>query len=260
VPLTERSAPPLVHGTVTRAAGLATDLAAAGLGAAFAAVAALRAAKPLHPRGVLLRAVVRRTGPGPRGRTWGAPWLDEEGEDHGVVRVSRSAGLVHPLPDVLGLALRLPGPEGPSDLLLATVAGEGVPGRYVFAPRREVSSTYGTVLPYSTPSGAVLLAARGSARRVGSDLAALPAQLQEQPLLLTLLAAPPTGGWEPFGVLELGGAAAQEPDPPLAFEPVTHPLPGLRLEGPVARVRSVSYAAARWGRGADDGELGRTAG
>src|SRR3712207_8796467 len=46
-----------------------------------------------------------RSGPG----GWGAALLDQPGEHEGVVRLSRGAGLPEPLPDVEGLALRLPG-------------------------------------------------------------------------------------------------------------------------------------------------------
>jgi hypothetical protein len=71
----------------------------------------LRHGKPIHPRGVVARAVVKRMG-SMHGR-WGVPWLDEPGTDVGIVRLSRAAGFPAPVPDVLGLALRL-GRSAPS--------------------------------------------------------------------------------------------------------------------------------------------------
>ncbi|RJK98392.1 phosphodiesterase [Vallicoccus soli] len=233
-----------------------TAAASAGLGAAFRGVAALRAAKPLHPYGVLLRATVRRTA----GGRWGAPWLDEAGEDRGAVRVSRSAGLPHPLPDVLGLALRVPGPDGPADLLLASCLAAGVPGRFVFAPRLDVAARCSSVMTYRTATGREVVlgvAPPAGGRRVPMDLATLPERLAADPLLLDLVVATPAGPWQPYGTLEVAGAAADEPDPALAYEPVRHPLPGLRMAGPLARVRSDAYTQARRGRGADEADLDR---
>jgi hypothetical protein len=51
---------------------------------------------------------------------WGVPWLDDPGTDVGIVRFSRAAGLPAPVPDVLGLALRLGAAGRQHDLLLAT--------------------------------------------------------------------------------------------------------------------------------------------
>ena len=66
----------------------------------------------------------------------GIPWLDAAATDPAVVRMSRGAGLPAPLPDLLGLAIRLPGGAEPVDLLLSTTgrrpgrcAGQGATGR-----------------------------------------------------------------------------------------------------------------------------------
>ena len=70
------------------------------LGGLSAAAALLRHGKPLHPAGTVYDALLRRTG---TARRWGSAWLDEMGEDRGLVRLSRAVGLPAAVPDILGL-------------------------------------------------------------------------------------------------------------------------------------------------------------
>src|SRR3954470_19691972 len=125
----------------------------------FTAVGRLRPAdKPLHPRGVVLRATVHRYGNDER---FGVPWLDEPGTDPALVRFSRGGGLPEALPDVLGIALRVDPDSHPGDLLFATT-GRGPVGRFLLRPRRAgtlAAATYSTLQPYRTPTGPVVLAA-----------------------------------------------------------------------------------------------------
>lgn len=196
------------------------------LGDVFGTVAKIRHGKPLHPRGIVYDAVLRRTGsPEP----WDAEWLDTPGEDHGLVRLSRSVGLPRPLPDVLGLALTFSGPNGERhDLLLATTGLQ--PGaRFALLPRRDpFAAPYGSLFPYRTPRGLVLLAA-------------VPTSRTE----FRLLAAAPAGRWRQFATLELTGRTGPEPDQPIRFDPVLHLLPGLTWPSALARMREPAYAAAR---------------
>ncbi|MGW9307733.1 hypothetical protein ACWGRK_08990 [Saccharomonospora azurea] len=198
------------------------------LGDVFGTVAKLRHDKPLHPRGTVYDAVLRRSGaPEP----WGAQWLDDPGEDRGLVRLSRSAGLPRPLPDVLGLAFTCSGPTGDRhDLLLATT-GLRPGARFVLLPRRDPFSVpYGSLFPYRAPRGLVLLAAVPTARA-----------------RFRLLAAAPLGRWRKFATLELTDRAGAEPDRPIRFDPVLHLLPGLSWPTALARIREPAYAAARGG-------------
>ena len=68
-------------------------VAGSALGGLFEAAAVVRRRKPLHPRGMLLDAVVQRTGGTVR---WDTAWLDEPGENHGIARLSRAVGLPPP--------------------------------------------------------------------------------------------------------------------------------------------------------------------
>ena len=88
------------------------------LNAATGMLTARPAAKPLHPRGSVVHGTLHRFG---AEDSTGASWIDQTGEDDVLVRQSRAVGLPAPLPDIFGLAIRVP-TEGGShgDLLLAS--------------------------------------------------------------------------------------------------------------------------------------------
>lgn len=258
--------------SVDRFAGGALLLAAAGA----AAVARWRGARALHPVGTVAEGTVVREGLEPG---VGVPWLDEPGEDVALVRFSRATGVPAPLPDVLGLAIRVTGPAGrPQDLLLSS-AGRRPVLRHLLQPRRGIhGGGYTSVLPFLSPSGPVMIGAFPSG--TGFDLeVAGPARgwrrfgrllLDPEPLGTDrdLLAGDlPLGARLPDEDLPDGAGAKVAPlrlepvpedarpdelapdDPGLDFDPVLHPIPGLRLPDPLARLRSVTYSASRRGRG-----------
>lgn len=178
------------------------------LGAATAA----RGARVFHPKGQTYRARLTVV---PTSR-WGARLLDEPGVHDGIVRLSRAVGLPEPLPDAEGLALRLPGlgvGGAPLDILINSA------WRYVFAPA-VLSPVWSAILPHRTGGGRrVLLGARRHDRG------------------FTLLAAPLTGGWEPWGELVLGEPLEGER---LRFEP-TLGADDLRPVALFRKLRSQSY-------------------
>lgn len=218
---------------MTTKASAAARTAWSGGGAVLAGavrlVAAARpAAKPLHPRGAVERARLTRTGARPR---TGVPWLDEAGEDRVLLRRSRAVGLPAGLPDIHGLALRVPvTADRHADLLLATT-GLGAVTRFLLtASRTPQGRPMTTLLPYRGPHGPLLLAAVAE----GSDS-------------FRLLCGPARGDWRPFAELRVE-PEAEAPDPLLSFDPVLNPVPGLRLYEWVRRLREPGYAAARGSR------------
>lgn len=210
----------------------ARDRAAAAGGSVLAgatrATAAVRpAAKPLHPRGDVVRARLDRHGLHPG---VGVPFLDQAGTDQVLVRISRAVGLPGPLPDIHGLAVRVPLAGGdPGDLLLATT-GRGRVTRFVLTPSRTPGGRpMTTLLPYRTPTGAVLLGAQ-----VVDDRH------------VTLSCAGWSGAWRRFGELTL--APGDVGDPEIDFDPVRHQVPGLEVPGWVSRLRAPAYRQARRSR------------
>jgi hypothetical protein len=210
---------------------IADTLASSGgavLGGLFSVAARIRpTAKPLHPRGKLLRADVTRTG---LDAVTGVPWLDEPGDDQALVRVSRAIGLPDRLPDVRGLAVRVFTADGGfGDLLLATT-GVGRSTRYLLLPRTSAQRPHTTLLPYRTPGGPLLLGA-------------LPTS---SPARFDLVCASPRGSWRRFGSLRIGTSPTEpDPDPLMAFDPMLNTLRGLTPYEWVRHLRERAYAAAR---------------
>ena len=114
----------------------------------FLGVQRVRHPRPIHPRGLPLTGSVHWM---PRSTRSGIRWIDDPaaGERQPLEgRLSRSIGLPAPLPDVIGLALRMQTPEGPADIELAST-GSGVPLRFTLLLRSRPSpGVYGTLVPY----------------------------------------------------------------------------------------------------------------
>jgi hypothetical protein len=214
-------------------------------GIALGALARLRRGKPMHPRGAVFSAVLERHGAEDE---LGVPWLDEAATGTAVVRLSRGAGLPAPLPDLLGLAIRLPSGTGaPVDLLLSTT-GRGPLSRLVPALRRDSAAVYSSIMGYRSDAGTLRIAALPEADDVPSEPVPLADRVAREGLSFTLAAARGRGPWVPFGRLVLGGAA--EPlDADVHFDAVLNPPPGLVPDGPMARFRAPAYARARTARG-----------
>jgi hypothetical protein len=207
------------------------------------ALASRRHGKPMHPHGAVFDGVLERSG---SAEPFGVPWLDAPGRDAVLVRLSRGAGLPAPLPDLLGLAVRIP--EGPVDLLL-TSSGFGGRLRVVPLPRLDAACSYLSIMGYRTDAGTVRLAALPAAGRLPSEPAPQAAAVAGGAPAFTLVAASGWRGWRPFARLVL--TAAREPlDPDVRFDAVLNPPPGLVPDGPMARLRAPAYAAARAGRDA----------
>jgi len=233
------------------------------VGAAFYAAGRLRHGrrKPLHPDGAVLPGTLHRVG---APTTWGARWLDATGEHEATVRLSRSAGLPPPLPDILGLAIRVRIDGRDADLLLSTT-GRGRVGRFVLQPRADPGrGFYATLLPYRSRRGPVLIAAEAEPpRALPPDPAGVADDITARPMRFTLSCAAPGGRWEHFATLDVGlpkrpadpgGSAASTGsdtavDAAISFDPVQNPLPGLHMYDLVARIRTRAYASARRARG-----------
>lgn len=110
-----------------------------------------------------------------------------------------------------------------------------VPGlRHVLMPRRDPREcAYGTLLPYTSPRGPVLIAAVPVPPRDPAVAA------------FRLVAAGLTSAWSPFGHLLLTERPGTSTDEPVRFDPVLYPLPGLLWAEPLAQIREPPYVAAR---------------
>jgi hypothetical protein len=210
------------------------------------ALARRRRGKPMHPRGAVFDGVLERRGSAPE---WGVPWLDGVASEPVLVRFSRGAGLPRPVPDLLGLAVRVPHPEEPVDVLV-TSTGRGPLLRWVPLPRRDAAVPYTSIMGYRSDAGTLRIAALPEFRPAPSEPAALAAAVRRGRLAFTLAAARGAQPWRPFGRLTL--TAPREPlDPDVRFDAVQHPPPGLAADGAMARFRAPAYARARAARTAE---------
>jgi hypothetical protein len=212
-------------------------------GVALAGLARLRSGKPMHPRGAVFSAVLERHGSA-ADDAWDVPWLDTAATDAAVVRLSRGAGLPAPLPDLLGLAVRLPSASGPPVDLLLSTTGRGALTRLLPALRRDTAAFYSSIMGYRSDVGTLRIAALPEDDGVPSEPVPLAETVARGDVSFTLAAARGRGPWVPFARLTLY-AAADPLDPGIRFDAVLNPPPGLVPDGPMARFRAPAYARAR---------------
>jgi hypothetical protein len=146
-----------------------------------------------------------------------------------LVRHSRAVGLPAPMPDIFGLALRVPTESGRHGDLLFASTGLGRLTRFTLTPSLSpYARPLTTLLPYRTPEGAVLLAA-----------------VFRDEVTVALAWAARSGSWHHFGELSLREDPVEEADVPVSFDPVSNTLPGLETYDWVRRLRQPAYRTAR---------------
>ncbi|MGC5013014.1 hypothetical protein ACLQ2R_19805 [Streptosporangium sp. DT93] len=234
-------------------------------------VARTRRGRALHPAGVTLRgvlAVERETS-----RPLGVAVLDRPGRTEVVVRLSKATSLPGVLPDVLGLAVRVPGgavpghagpgndgagsghddpgnngagsgDDGPGDdldLLFSTCCPLPVLDRLPWPRSGFTAGRYSTLVAYRHRRGGLRLVADPSGPPVPPD----PASLTGGRLVFHLTALPSRGRSWPLATLTVDGGP---PLPDVSFDPVLNAHPELRLPGWLARFRRRAYEGSREGR------------
>lgn len=220
------------HTTPTGPTEAAASTAGGALGAASRLLTRVRSTvKPLHPTGDVVIGRLARTG---GDRKSGVAWLDAVADDEVVVRISRAIGLPLRLPDIHGLALRVPADGRPADLLLAST-GTGPLTRFVLTASRDLQARpLTTLLPYRSPGGPLFLGARPVTGAAGHPAVGLT---------FDLLWSQGLGDWVPFARLEVSSTSGA--DPAISFDPVVNPLPGLEFYPWVRLLREPAYRAAR---------------
>lgn len=205
----------------------------------FAALVRVRHPRPVHPHGVALTGELRWLGPSESG----IAWIDEPpaGPQPVSARASRSLGVPAPLPDVIGLALRVDGERGAVHLALAST-GRGPLTRWLLTLHRSPSTAWlSSLLPYRGTRGPVLLAARPLAPHdLPSEPSALASALRDDPWRLRLHVATPTGRWHPFAELVLRPGTGPL-DTSARIDVGAHVPPGATIAPWIHAVRDPSY-------------------
>jgi hypothetical protein len=231
--------------------------AAAPAGAAgFYALAVLRRRRSLHPAGVGYQGqLVVGDGPGRPG----VPMLRPGAAYPALLRFSRGAGLSEPLPDALGVAIKLPdahGPDADQDLLLTSSADRPLLRRLLFPARSFVRGAFSTALPYDLGGERVVLLlvpvrteggrSPGDVARGGGALAELRTAAADA-LGFELRTAGTFGASQPLATLSLSQALSAEQTAALRFNPWTTG-PGIRPSGWLNLLRDAAYRASQRGR------------
>jgi hypothetical protein len=236
------------------AAAAAGPAAAAG----FYALTALRRRRSLHPTGVGYRGrlVVRDDDPGRPGVS-----LFQPGAAYAaLLRFSRGAGLPEPLPDALGVAVKLPdahGPDADQDLLLTSSTDRPLLRRLLFPARSFLRGAFSTALPYDLGGEQVVLllvpvragegrSASGGHRRTSSAFSELRAAAVDG-LCFELRAAGSVGRSQPIAALTVGEPLPAEETEMLRFNPWTTG-PGIRPAGWLNLLRAAAYRASQRSR------------
>jgi hypothetical protein len=233
----------------------AVDACGYGLGLALAGMAAARRGKAVHPEGAVHAAeLVVTAHTGALGRT---ELFGTSGSRAAVVRFSRSLGLPRPLPDLLGMSVRVLDAYGPArdqDFLMVSSVDAPVLNR-IFLPAADVQQRpYSASLPYRVGDGHRFIVGalpRPNSPRPdgGNELDRLAAAAATGELAFDLAVATPRGRFRPVAELRVGRRLAPEADA-LRFNP-WNSGGGLEPAGVLNRLRDYAYPLSQraWGRG-----------
>ncbi|HVF51979.1 MAG TPA: hypothetical protein VNC78_00050 [Actinomycetota bacterium] len=222
----------MVRRLVERAAGPAAGASAV----LFAGLSALRGKRFFHPQGVAFSGHVafRRSGFD----------LSFDGIRPAIARISRGAGFPEPLPDVFGLAVKIP--DIGQDLLLVTSGEDAATRHMLIATTGACSRPYSSVLPYELDGKLIVFGARPDV-----SLKGVPDQLGD-------MASLARGGSLRFD-LTVGGAGTSETvvfasltleeelDEDVSFNP-WNTVPGLKPAGALNRLRRETYESSQAAR------------
>lgn len=235
-----------------RPSGTLDEIAGLVLGSVLGAIAGLRRGKAVHPDGVVYDATLVVAGA--QAAPAEASLLRRPATHHAIVRFSRSVGLPRPIPDLLGMSIRVLdayGRDRHQDLLLVTSADRPVM-HHVFLPATDLQQRpYSSSLPYRAGEELFLVGAlpdRGSPRPGGDDeFDRLDAAARTGQLRFGLAVASLGGRFRPVAELRVGRRLPPEVDA-LRFNPWNTGggmAPAGWLNG--ARQRAYAFSQAAWG-------------
>ena len=225
-----------------------SDLAAVPLGL----LSAIRGRRVFHPDGVLARGSIERLAPPDEG-------LPVASSDV-IIRISKAIGFPDALPDIIGLAIRMP-PARPAttpwDVLLASVIG-GTYSRFALRPVMSWSATLSTLMPLTFHGQTWWMQVQMTTHidQPGLSLGDVADQLQAGEIEFVIKQARGFGRFTPLARLSITTRIAPGPSNDIAFDPTINSEPDVKLTpGWLTDVRRQAYARSRQGRGALSGSL-----
>lgn len=223
---------------------LAVDAAGYAGGLVLAGLAAIRGGKAVHPHGAVYEAEL--VVPSHTGALGATELFGNPGRRAALVRFSRSLGLPRPLPDLLGMSLRVLdayGADRHQDFLMVTSVDAPV-AHHLFVPASDVQQrVYSSSLPYRAGDATFLVGAvprRESPRyHGGTELERLAAEAATGELAFDLAVAEVWGRFRPAAELRVGDPLPPEADS-LRFNP-WNSGGGLEPAGVLNRLRDYAY-------------------
>jgi hypothetical protein len=179
-----------------------------------------------------------------------SPLLDRPGLYDITVRVSRAAGLPDPLPDLLGLAIKIPAANGPGrdqDLLLFSSASGPLARQTAVPATSFLARRYSSISPYLVGGRPVMFGAVASRRVVydgGTALAELDVAAVTGNLTFDLQVATLVGRWRSVGLIRVGTGVPDAEADGLRFNP-WNTGPAILPFGIADAVRRSVYLAAQ---------------
>ena len=214
----------------------------------FGTLTALRRRRIFHPDGIAVEATLDIEG----NASTGAALFDERGRRRCIARFSRGVGIPEPLPDILGLALRVldaPGHDTCQDLLFVTSGAAPLVRNALLPAQGYADRHYSSLLPYRVGDRTVILGARpllssGLSPRTFDELSQALAAAR---LRFVLEIAEPRGEWEPVGTVEFGRRLSEGEAEGLQFN-VFNAVDGIEPVGFLNTVRKKAYAGSQRAR------------
>jgi hypothetical protein len=221
--------------------------------ALYGGLSRLRGKRGFHPHGIGYSG--RLTVVAPQPDYVGVPLLERHEEYPVVCRLSRASGVPEPVPDILGLAVRIVDLHGPGrhqDFLLATGASPPV-ARHLLLPgvRGFFGQALSTLLPYRIGGRLRVVAARaasGGSHAAPGSLDELREAFARNELRFRVALAPLYGGWTAFAELALDTQLGDAETEHLAFTP-WNTGGGFEPAGPFQESRRPAYRGSQRGRG-----------
>jgi hypothetical protein len=209
--------------------------------------AAIRQRRLFHPAGVVAEGVLERVAPDGEGLPMNSCDV--------IGRVSKGIGLTGALPDIAGLAWRIPPPPdlrscSPWDVLLASTL---VSSRLLLSPTISWSgTTFSSLMPFRFHGGVWWVRARLVSKidTPGLSLDAISDRIDSGGLVFDIEQAPGTGGFMPLARLTLRHVDPSCDD--IAFDPALHSDPEVELVPRwLGDFRRSAYRRSREGRDAE---------
>jgi hypothetical protein len=189
----------------------------------------------------------------PSGGGLGVDLFDRPATHDAIVRFSRGAGLPEPLPDILGIAVRVIDAHDDGahqDFLCASSADLPVAHHLLLPATSFFDRTFSTVLPYSIGGSVRLLGVQAdSPMPHGGDggLGGVATAAARGELRYTLACAAPFGRFQRIAGIEVGARVPDDESERLRFNP-WNTGGGIRPAGPFQGVRLPAYDGSQRGR------------